>query len=255
MDSWLLTGQMGVVLVFKEKHLCVVLPGQSGRGRRRWDSSCWRKPGTTRRCSGCSRPRTSTRRASCPTWTPARPSTCTGAPRRRRPPCRDRWCRASCCTACRGAASRRPLCPPCPACCPGRASSGEPAPLLQPGTRGEDFFFKTNKEKNKKLISLYEKKRKRTEPCGRSKDWNSNCPRGRIVFLSFFFFKKDIHFIYNLFIFRYESKYLSYVFIWSKFQYLSVFFLPTDEKKNVGGTLTYTAQSQLRPLLAYYHNY
>lgn len=106
-------------------------PGQSGRGRRRWDSSSWRRQETTRPCRGCSRRRTSIRRAWCPTWTPERPSTSTGAPRRPRRPCRDPWCRASSCTACREAASRRLrrlLSPPCPACFPGRLSSGEPAP-------------------------------------------------------------------------------------------------------------------------------
>lgn len=105
--------------------------GQSGRDRRRWDSSCWRKQETIPRCRGCSRPRISTRRAWCPTWTPEQPSTCTEAPLRPRPPCRDPWSRGSCCTACREAASRprlRLLCPQCQACYPGQVSSGEPAP-------------------------------------------------------------------------------------------------------------------------------
>lgn len=112
------------------------LPGRSGRGRPRWVSSCWRRPGTTPPCRGCSHPRTSTRKAWCPTWTPERPSTCTEAPRRPRPACRDPWSPGSCCTAW-GAASRlRCLYPPCPACLLGRLS-GEPIPA------GFPLFFCT----------------------------------------------------------------------------------------------------------------
>lgn len=119
--------------------------GQSGRGRRRWGWSCWQRPGTTPPCRGCSRPRTSTRRAWCPTWTPGRPCTCTGAPRRPRRLYRDPWFRGFCCTACRGAANRRPRhrrSPPCPACFPGRRSSGERGAV-------DSFPFVTQEEQNR----------------------------------------------------------------------------------------------------------
>lgn len=91
------------------------LAGQSGRGRQQWDSSCWLKLGITRPCRGCSRPLTSTRRAWCRIWTPARPSTSTGGPPRPHRPCRDRSYRGFCCTGCRGAAilPHPRLCPLC----------------------------------------------------------------------------------------------------------------------------------------------
>lgn len=115
---------------------CVPPPGPSGRGRRLWAWSCWLRLATTRHSRGCSRPPISTHRAWCPTWTPERPSTCTGAPRRhRRQQCRDHWCRGSCCTACRAAASqhlrRRLHLPPSPECFPGRLSSGELRPFSE----------------------------------------------------------------------------------------------------------------------------
>lgn len=113
------------------------LAGQNGRGRQQWGSSCWLKLGITQPCRGCFRPLTSTRRAWCRTWTPARPSTSTGGPPRPHRPCRDRSYRGSCCTACRGAAilpRRRPR--PCPLCRAGflgplsgeRPSFGGPTP-------------------------------------------------------------------------------------------------------------------------------
>lgn len=115
-------------------------PGQSGSGRLQSGWSCWQKPGTTPPCRGCSRRRTSTHRAWCPTLTPGRPCTCTGAPRRPRQPYRDPWSRGSCFTACREAESRRRhhrlLCPLCLECFPGLLSSGEPGPLLT--------FYKTD---------------------------------------------------------------------------------------------------------------
>lgn len=158
----------------------VSLSGQSGRGRPRWDSSCWRKLGITRPCRGCSRPRTSTRRAWCPTWTPERPSISTGGPRRLRRPCRDPLSRVSCCTACKGAAShhlRRLPCPPCPACFLGRLSSGEPAPaefcivfffffplvflfFCTPAFAALNSFEKRSKDKTKKPIKTWRTREK-----------------------------------------------------------------------------------------------
>lgn len=102
------------------------LAGQSGRDRRQWDSSCWRKLGITRLCRGCSRPLTSTRRAWCRTSTPARLSISTGGPPRPRRPCKDHSSRGSCCTGYKGEAilpRRRPrLCPLCQAGFPGPPS-------------------------------------------------------------------------------------------------------------------------------------
>lgn len=178
--------------------------GQSGRGRPRWDWSCWRRLETTPPCRGCSHPRTSIRRAWCPTWTPERPSTCTEAPRRPRRPYRDPWSRASCCTACREAASlRRLLCPQCPACFPGQLSSGELAPacrfffvvlfvrrLLAAWNSLEEITQRQKKDSNvtnknkwkKRLLSAFIWCKMtgsgwtlRMELC----DWNSNCLGGR----------------------------------------------------------------------------